>query len=207
MKTAVVNGAEISAEAVEFELERLVRFYSAHGASAEEVRGCLGLLREKALEQAIGAKLLLDRSAELDIPVTAADVDAEVERVVAQIGGREAYLAALKAQGVDEASFRRELEKGAKVNKLVEQACASVAEPTDAEIAAFFESRRDAYAKENRTLVDAHDEIRDLLRHDARGKAMDAFVAELKESAKIEYKTVDSPHHEHGCSCGCGHHH
>ena len=112
IKTAVVNGAEISAEAVEFELERLVRFYSAHGASAEEVRGCLGLLREKALEQAIGAKLLLDRSAELDIPVTAADVDAEVERVVAQIGGREAYLAALKAQGVSEDGFRRELEKG-----------------------------------------------------------------------------------------------
>ena len=207
IKTAVVNGAEISAEAVEFELERLVRFYSAHGASAEEVRGCLGLLREKALEQAIGARLLLDRSAELDIPVTAADVDAEVERVVAQIGGREAYLAALKAQGVSEEGFRRELEKGAKVNKLVEQACASVAEPTDAEIAAFFESRRDAYAKENRTLVDAHDEIRDLLRHDARGKAMDAFVAELKASAKIEYKTVEAPHHEHGCSCGCGHHH
>ena len=111
------------------------------------------------------------------------------------------------AQGVSEDGFRRELEKGAKVNKLVEQACASVAEPTDAEIAAFFESRRDAYAKENRTLVDAHDEIRDLLRHDARGKAMDAFVAELKAAAKIEYKTVDSPNHEHGCSCGCGHHH
>ena len=207
MKTAVVNGAEISAEAVEFELERLVRFYSAHGASAEEVRGCLGILREKALEQAIGAKLLLDRSAELDIPVTAADVDAEVDRVVAQIGGREAYLAALKAQGVDEASFRRELEKGAKVNKLVEQACASVADPTEDEIAAFYESRREAYAKTNRTLVDAHDEIRDLLRHESRGKAMDAFVAELKASAKIEYKTVASPHHEHGCSCGCGHHH
>ena len=67
IKTAVVNGAEISAEAVEFELERLVRFYSAHGASAEEVRGCLGLLREKALEQAIGAKLLLLRAKELEL--------------------------------------------------------------------------------------------------------------------------------------------
>ena len=207
MKTAVVNGAEISAEAVEFELERLVRFYSAHGASAEEVRGCLGILREKALKQAIGAKLLLDRSAELDIPVSAADVDAEVERVVAQIGGREAYLAALKAQGVSEESFRRELEKGAKVNKLVEQACASVADPTEDEIAAFYESRREAYSKANRTLVDVHDEIRDLLRHEARGKAMDAFVAELKAAAKIEYKTIEAPHHEHGCSCGCGHHH
>ena len=207
IKTAVVNGVKISPQAVQFELDRLIKFYAEHGVSAEEVRGCMSLLSDKALEQAIGAKLLLERAEQLDIPLTASDIDAEVEKVISQVGGREKYEAALAAQGVSEKDFRREREKGAKVNKLVEQACASVAEPTDAEIAAFFESRRDAYAKENRTLVDAHDEIRDLLRHDARGKAMDAFVAELKAAAKIEYKTVDSPHHEHGCSCGCGHHH
>ena len=31
MKTAIVNGQEISAEAVSFELDRLVRFYMGHG--------------------------------------------------------------------------------------------------------------------------------------------------------------------------------
>ena len=38
------------------------------------------------------------------------------------------------------------------------------------------------------TLVDVADQIRDLLRHEARGRSMDAFVAELREKAKIEYR-------------------
>ena len=38
------------------------------------------------------------------------------------------------------------------------------------------------------TLVDVHDQIKDLLRHEARGRAMDAFVADLREKATIEYK-------------------
>ena len=32
------------------------------------------------------------------------------------------------------------------------------------------------------------DQIRDLLRHEARGRAMDAYVAELREKVKIEYR-------------------
>ena len=88
MKTAVVNGYEISAEAVNFELDRLARFYMSHGMTAEELRRNLPKLEAKALEQAIGAKLLLDQAQRLDLPVTAKDVDAEVARVVQQVGGR-----------------------------------------------------------------------------------------------------------------------
>jgi hypothetical protein len=33
-----------------------------------------------------------------------------------------------------------------------------------------------------------HDQIKDLLRHEARGRAMDAFVAELRENAVVEYR-------------------
>ena len=48
--------------------------------------------------------------------------------------------------------------------------------------------------------------------HEARGKAMDAYVAELREKATIQYKEAK---HECGCGhdhghdheCGCGHHH
>ena len=38
------------------------------------------------------------------------------------------------------------------------------------------------------TLVDLHDQLRELLRHEARGRAMDAFVADLRTNAKIEYR-------------------
>ena len=311
MKTAVVNGYEISAEAVNFELDRLARFYMSHGMTAEELRRNLPKLEAKALEQAIGAKLLLDQAQRLDLPVTAKDVDAEVARVVQQVGGEENYKKALAAQGITEEAFRRELEKGARVNMLVGQACAHVQDPTEEEVTAFYEAHKSEYVAEpqvlcqhilvkgsndaaldkikeirerivsdkadfaeeakkhsdcpsgaqggslgwfgrgmmvpefdkvafemkkgevsgivttefgyhiiykadergggQQTIVDVHDQIKDLLRHEARGKAMDAYVAELREKATIEYKDVKHEcscghDHGHGHDCGCGHH-
>ena len=287
MKKAIVNGQQISGEAVQFELDRLVRFYMSHGMTIEEVKKNLPKLEEKAMEQAIGAKLLLDEAAKLAMPVSAVEIDAEVSKVVTQVGGPENYKKALDAQGISEEQFRKELEKGARVNKLVEKACSGVAEPTEEEVAAFYEAHKDEYvepeqvlcqhilvkgtddaaldkikairervvagadfaeeAKKNsdcpsgqqggslgwfgrgmmvpefdkaafemkkgevsgivttqfgyhiiykadqkgggkQTLVDVHDQIRDLLRHEARGRAMDAYVAELREKANIEYK-------------------
>ncbi|MGN0834070.1 MAG: peptidylprolyl isomerase [Kiritimatiellia bacterium] len=306
MKHAIVNGVEIAGEAVQFELDRLVRFYTSHGMTPEEIRRNLPQLEAKALEQAIGAKLLLDRARELDVPVTAADVDAEVAKVVTQVGGEENFRQALAAQGLTEAAFRKELEQGAKVNKLVEQACAGVAEPADDEVAAFYAAHKAEFtapvqvlcqhilvkgqgdealakirairerivsggadfaaeAKQHsdcpsgqnggslgwfgrgmmvpefdqaafamkkgeisdvittqfgyhviykadekgggaQTLVDVHDQIKDLLRHQARGRAMDAFVAELRAQAKIEYRECCGRHlHGDGCGCTCGH--
>ena len=307
MKHAIVNGVEISGEAVQFELDRLVRFYMSHGMTMDEVKKNLPKLEEKALDQAIGAKLLLDRSEELDIPLSAADVDAEVSRVVTQVGGPENYKKALDAQGITEVAFRKELEKGAKVNKLVEQAYSGVADPTEDEVAKFYEAHKAEFvvphqvlcqhilvkgsgdaaldkikeirerivsgksdfaaeAKEHsdcpsgqeggslgwfgrgmmvpefdkgafemkkgevsgvvstqfgyhiiykadekgggeQTLVDVHDQIKDLLRHEARGRAMDAFVAELKANAKIEYRECCGRHlHGKGEDCCCHHH-
>lgn len=308
MKKAIVNGQEIGGEAVQFELDRLVRFYMSHGMTMDEVKKNLPKLEEKALDQAIGAKLLLDQAAKLDLPVSAADIDAEVAKVVEQVGGPENYKKALAAQGVTEEQFRKELEKGAKVNKLVEQACSSVADPTDDEVAAFYAAHKDEYVApeqvlcqhilvkgtddaaldkikdirarivdgkadfaeeakkhsdcpsgqqggslgwfgrgmmvpefdkaafemkkgevsgivttqfgyhiiykadqkggEKQTLVDVHDQIRDLLRHEARGRAMDVYVAELRDKAQIEYKECCGQHkHGDGCGCTCGHHH
>ena len=288
MKKAIVNGQEISGEAVGFELDRLVRFYMAHGMSMEEVKRNLPKLEEKALEQAIGARLLLDQAHRVELPVTAADVDAEVAKVVAQVGGEENFRKALAEQKVSEEDFRRELEKGARVNLLVNQACASVPEPTEDEVTAFYEAHQAEYveppqvlcqhilvkgtddaaldkikairerivsgkadfaeeAKKNsdcpsgaeggslgwfgrgmmvpefdqaafsmkkgevsgvvttqfgyhiiykadekggakQTLVDVHDQIKDLLRHEARGRAMDEYVADLRSKARVEYR-------------------
>ena len=59
------------------------RFYREHGLADGEIERCRGELEKKALEQAIGAKLLLDRAMQLDVPVSAADVDAEASKVIA----------------------------------------------------------------------------------------------------------------------------
>ncbi len=297
MKIAKVNGFEVTKQAVGFELDRLVRFYMSHGMSMQEIKDNLPKLQEKALDQAIGARLLLERSQQLDVPVTQDDIDAEVSKVIEQVGGEENFKKALSAQNIDEETFRKELEKGARVNKLVEQACTGVEEPTEQEVSDFYEAHKSEYvsepkvlcqhilvkveesstsdeksaafekilaikeriaaggnfaeeAKKNsdcpsgaeggslgwfgpgmmvpefdkvafemkkgevsgvvttqfgyhiiykadeqpggqQTLVDVHDQIKDYLRHGARGKAVDAFVAELREKATIEFLDVE----------------
>ncbi len=300
MKQAYINGTPISREAVQFELDRLVKFYSSHGMRPDEIKKNLEKLMEKAQEQAIGAKLLLDRASELDMPVPEADIDAQVAKVIAQIGGRDNFVKALAAQKLTEDMFRKELIKGCRVDMLVNKACSGVPEPTEQEVADYYQAHRDDYvtspqvlaqhilvktegmdaadkaqaldkikairarvlaagsageigqafvaeAKAHsdcpsgaeggslgwfghgmmvpefdraafsmkcgevsdvietqfgyhiilktdekaggpQTLVDVASQIRDLLRHQARGRAMDAYVAELREKVKIEYK-------------------
>lgn len=297
MKIAKVNGFEVNKQAVGFELDRLVRFYMSHGMSMQEIKDNLAKLQEKALDQAIGARLLLERSQQLDVPVSAADIDAEIAKVIEQVGGEDNFKKALAAQNISEEDFRKELEKGARVNKLVEQACTGVEEPTEQEVTDFYEAHKSEYVTEpkvlcqhilvkveenstsdeksaafekilaikeriaaggnfaeeaeknsdcpsgreggslgwfgpgmmvpefdkvafemkkgevsgvvttqfgyhiiykadeqpggQQTLVDVHDQIKDLLRHEARGKAVDAFVAELREKAEIEFIEVE----------------
>ena len=297
MKIAKVNGYEVNKQAVGFELDRLVRFYMSHGMSMQEIKDNLAKLQEKALDQAIGARLLLERSQQLDVPVSVADIDAEVAKVVEQVGGEENFKKALAAQNISEDDFRKEIEKGARVNKLVEQACTGVEEPTEQEVSSFYEAHKSEYVTEpkvlcqhilvkvednstsdekaaafekilaikdriaaggnfaeeaeknsdcpsgreggslgwfgpgmmvpefdkvafemkkgevsgvvttqfgyhiiykadeqpggQQTLVDVHDQIKDLLRHESRGKAVDAFVAELREKAEIEFMEVE----------------
>ena len=294
MKTAIVNGYQIGEEAESFEFDRLVKFYMSHGMTAQEIQNNKEKLQEKALEQAIGSFLLLEQAKKLDLPVTASDVDAEVAKVVTQVGGEENFKKALDAQKLSIADFRREIEKGVRVNMLVQQACAHVSDPSEEEVEAFYKAHKDEYkaphqvlcqhilvksaegdlpevksaafekirsirerivnggdfaeeAKEHsdcpsgkeggslgwfgrgmmvpefdkaafdmkkgeisdvittqfgyhiiykaderggeeQTLVDVHDQIKDLLRHNARGKAMDEYVKDLREKATIEYK-------------------
>lgn len=300
MKQAYVNGEPISREAVQFELDRLIKFYANHGMTKDEISKNLEKLIGRAQEQAIGAKLLFARAEQLDIAVDAKAVEAKVAEVVAQVGGRDNFVRALAQQGISEDDFRKQLEKGCRVDALVQQACRDVPDPTEREIAEHYAANQGDFvaqpqvlaqhilvktegldaadkaqalekikeirarivanadpgeigqafcneAKENsdcpsgaqggslgwfgpgmmvpefdkaafamkcgevsdvietqfgyhiilktdekaggpQTLVDVADQIRDLLRHEARGRAMEAFVADLREKAKIEYK-------------------
>ena len=186
MKKAIVNGEEIAAEAVSFELERLVKLYASHGMPKEEVSKMMPKLEERALEQAIGAKLLLDRAEKLDMPVSEDDLRAEMGKLASQLGGEAALEKAIAAQGVSMEDFRRKIARGVKVNKLVEQACASAEEPSDGDVSAFFEAHR--ANDPGKELAQVEREIKDFLRHASRSRAMEVFVEELREGAKVEYR-------------------
>ena len=191
MKQAYVNGELISPEAVQFEMDRLMKFYLEHGVKAEYIKPNLEKLLERAREQAIGAKLLLMRAEQLDMPVPDSELDAEIEKIVKQMGGRGNFSRALALQKMSEDELRVQVRKGCRVNALVRQACQGVPEPEEADVAEYFAAHKADFTSEDGeslTLVDVADQIRDLLRHEARGRAVDAFVAELREKATIEYK-------------------
>ena len=69
-----VNGRQVPEQAVQFELERLMRFYAEHGVPEDKIRQELPMLKERATQQAIGARLLFDEAARLELPVSEEEV-------------------------------------------------------------------------------------------------------------------------------------
>ena len=143
-----VNGQEIPQEAVDFELNRLLQFYAEHGVTEDKLRGEMPALKERAVQQAIGAKLLFDEAKRLDIAVSEDEIEGRLEEMKAQAKGEAPFLEMLKQRGTNIVEFRNQLKLGRRVDKLVEQVTsAEIVQPTEDEIAAHFKTHRDSYSK------------------------------------------------------------
>lgn len=147
--TVKVGGETIPPEAIEYEFGRLVRFYSQH-MPEEQVREQAPLLRKRAVEQAIGAKLLFDQASKLDLVVTAADVDEKAQEMAEQVGDVAKLKEMLKKQGVEEKTFRAQLKNGLRVDKLIAKITEGVPDAKEEDILAHFEAHKDEYKREER---------------------------------------------------------
>lgn len=143
-----VNGTEIPVKAVEYELNRLIRFYAGHGMTEDRIREQLPLLKEKAERQAVGTALLFQEAAKLDLPVSEDEIDASVKRMEDDAGGAGRFKDILAKQGGNMVQLRAEIARGKKVDKLVDKLCADAGEPTEDEAKAFFEEHREEFGKE-----------------------------------------------------------
>lgn len=151
---ATVNGEPITQQAVDFELQRLIHLYQQQGMPEQQLRLQLDAIRARALEQAIGTKLLIDEAKRLDIPVSGEELDVQFDRYVMQFGGdREKFAKAVEAQGMTLDSFKQELKQGVTINKLIDQICSAVQAPTEDEIKAHYEAHQAEYATEDRVLA------------------------------------------------------
>ena len=143
-----VNGKEIPRQAVEHELNRLIRFYVSHGMPEEQLRAQLPALKDRAEEQAVGTALLFEEAEQLGISVSDDEVEASVKRMAAEAGGPDKLRAILKKQGSDLHALRGEIRRGRRVDKLVAQVTASAPAPTESECRAFFDAHRAEFGKE-----------------------------------------------------------
>ncbi len=149
MPRITVNGQPIPPEAVEFELGRLVRFYSQH-MPEEQVRAQLDALRQKAVEQTIGVRLLMEEAERLAITVSDAEVDERLAKMREEAGGPAKFAGLLQRQKMDEASLRAQITHGRRLDKLIEQIAADVPEPTEAEMREHFEAHKEEYTRVER---------------------------------------------------------
>ena len=146
LPTITVNGQMIVPEAIEYEFSRLVRFYSQH-MPEEQVRAQAASLRQRAVDQVIGAKLLFEQAAELDLVVTDADIDEKVEELTEQVDGAEKLDEMLKKQGLEKPAFRAQLKAGLRVDKLIEKITAGVPDPKEDDIHKHFEAHKSEYKR------------------------------------------------------------
>jgi parvulin-like peptidyl-prolyl isomerase len=141
-----VNGTEIPQAAVDFELKRLIQFYAQHLPEAQ-VRKQLDALRERAKEQAVGAKLLLDEAKRLDIPVSDEEVEARIAELMQQAGGEARFREMLAKADSNRVQFAEQVRRGRRVDKLIERIAADVRDPTEDELRAHYEAHREEYTK------------------------------------------------------------
>jgi parvulin-like peptidyl-prolyl isomerase len=165
-----VNGEEIPPAAVEFEYNRLVKFYSDY-MPAEQIRAQSDLLRSKAVDQAIGAKLLMLEAVRLDIRVAEDDIDARLAEMKQAVGGDEAFETMLAKQGLFVNVVRDSIRRGRKVDLLVERITSGVSDPTEEELMEHFKGHQAEYARPDQA------QVQHILLRPASDRAEDREVA------------------------------
>lgn len=141
-----INGETLAAEAIEYEHRRLMQYYSQH-MPPEQLKANAEALQKKAVEQAVGAKLLLNEAARLDLPVPPEMVDAKVKPLIEQCGGEEAFEHRLKENKMTVETLRKDIEQGCKVDLLIEKVCDGISDPTEEEMQTFYEKNKESYAQ------------------------------------------------------------
>ena len=148
----IINGERLQESAVEYEYQRLLQFYSTH-MPADQLEQQTGLLRKKAEEQAVGARLLMADAEAQDITVPEYEVDQRVTEMVEASGGVEGFQDMLVEQQITEETVRESIRNSRKIDILVQHLTADLQVPSDADIKAFFDAHTDDYMLPERVLA------------------------------------------------------
>lgn len=142
--TLRVDGREIESDVVEYELQRLVEFYSRH-MPADQLEEHMPEIRQKAKDQAIGAFLLNREALRLDLPVPESEVEHTLNALIAKVGGADAFDELLRRKNMTTPEFRESVGNGKRLDALVKQITSDVKEPDEKEIIEHYEKNRTNY--------------------------------------------------------------
>lgn len=140
----IINGQEIDDSIIEQEFANIKASYeSAPGA------GCMCDRDEEFREMArdnIVARVLLTQEAErLAVPVSAAEIEAEFDRLKEQHGGEDAMYFALGTTAEHADELKEQIVLHLRVQKLLSDIYADVADPDDEQVQLYYEQNPDRY--------------------------------------------------------------
>jgi foldase protein PrsA len=144
-----INGEPLPQEAIEFEYRRIRQYYANH-MPPDQLKAHEAKLRAQAVEQAIGAKLLLNEAARLDILVPEDLIDRKIQPIIEQTGGPEIFAQRLQENGITEEQLRNNIAEGCKVDLLIEHICEGLSDPTEEDMMVFFENNKNHYQQPER---------------------------------------------------------
>lgn len=150
--TVHVNGFPVPQEAVQFELDRLIRLYAQY-MPEDRISSEMDSLRAKAKDQAIGTLLLRWEADRLDITVSEEEIDAKVNEMIESSGGKEKFLGLLEQQGLSLDELRESIRQGVRLDQLVERIASTYSEPGEATVREYFDAHPDDLVHPESALV------------------------------------------------------
>ncbi len=138
---------------------------------------------KSSLDSLISKQLILAEASKQKVSIPSAKIDAEVARVEELLKAQGSTLTdALASQGLSLADWKEQI----KIQMILEALLADKIQITDKEIADYFTSNKDVFAK-NAKLADVKDQIIGQLKQQKLQNAYMAWIQGLKTKAKIIY--------------------
>lgn len=138
-----VNGQDISKAQVSLARNAIVSRMGLQPGMVDE-----GALTKAAVDQLIAMELLAQAAREAKITVDAAQVKASLEQEKAQMGGQQAFDAALKSAGLTEAELSKLEEQRLLIQQYIEKEVTPKTKPSAADLEKYYKDHPDEFKHE-----------------------------------------------------------
>jgi parvulin-like peptidyl-prolyl isomerase len=180
---AVVNGTPISDAMVKEVVKSLIAMHGPAPSSDE-----IAQLSDAALDSLIDFELLYAAAQEQQIRVSDQEVQAEIARSKARVGGDKAFAEALQRSGLTEAQLAVDTRKTMMVDRFVEQRLMKDVRVTPEAVRRFYDEHRQEFQRDGKVIPfdEARPAVEQALRESERRRRQQAYLVELRKTAKIE---------------------
>jgi len=134
---AKVNGKEITVAMLNQQINAMMQQY-AQQVPPDQLNQLKPMLRQQAVAALVNQELLLEEAEKEGISPSSDDIDAELEKIIAQFPTREQFDAQLAQAGVTEVDLRNDLSRNLKIRMLIDKQTPEGDEATDQDVETFY---------------------------------------------------------------------